>query len=90
MTWFVDWDQSVTMELHEQEDTILGKIKDIVEPRDVNFYHCIWVEVEKKSTKRNNTVHALTYIVTPKYYSTSWLKALVHIFRVKRKLQMDP
>ena len=90
MTRFVDWDQLVTGELHEQEETILGQIKDIVEPRDVNFYDCIYVEIEKQSTKRNTSVCGLTYIITPKYYSTSWLKASMPICRVKRKLQMDP
>ena len=77
------------MEFHEQEDTILGQIKDIVEPRDVNFYDCIYVEIEKQSTKINTPVCVLTYIVTPKYYYASLLKASVPICRVKRKLQMD-
>jgi hypothetical protein len=33
-------------EVYEQMDSMLGKIKDIVDPRDVNLYNQIRVEVE--------------------------------------------
>jgi hypothetical protein len=54
---------------------MLGKIKDIVEPRDVNLYNHIRVEVEKRWEMLNIPLHALSYVLTPKYYHVSWLSS---------------
>jgi hypothetical protein len=54
-------------------DSMLGQIKDIVHPRDVNLYNHIRVEVEKWWEMLNIPLHALAYVLTPKYYHVSWL-----------------
>ena len=53
---------------------MLGEIKDIVQPRDVNLYNHIHMKVEKQQEKLNILLHALTYVLTPKYYHISWLE----------------
>jgi len=68
---------------------MLGQIKDIVGPRDVNLYDFIHIEEEKWWAKLNIPLHALAYVLTPKYYSTSWLKAPAPGGGVKRKPFMD-
>jgi hypothetical protein len=45
-------------------DSILGQIKDIIEPRDVNLYNHIHVEVEKWWEMLNIPPHALAYVLT--------------------------
>jgi hypothetical protein len=70
-------------------DTMLGQIKDIVGPRDVNFYDYIQIEEQEQWTKLTIPLHALAYVVTPKHYSTSWLKAAAPDSGLKRKLHMD-
>jgi hypothetical protein len=47
MIKFVDSNRSIIGEVYEQMDSMLGQIKDIVEPRDVNLYNQICAEVEK-------------------------------------------
>ena len=44
-------------------DTMLGQIKDIVQPRDVTLYDIIRIEVEKRWEKLNIPLHALAYVV---------------------------
>jgi hypothetical protein len=45
MIRFADSDRPIIREVYEQMDSMLGQIKDIVEPRDVNLYNHICVEV---------------------------------------------
>lgn len=73
MIWFADYDQPVTGDVYEQMDTMLGQIKYIVEPRDVNLYDYIHIEVEKWWVKLNIPFHALTHVSKPKYYSTVYI-----------------
>ena len=54
-------------------DSMLGQIKDIVEPRDITLYNYICVEVEKRWDMLNVPLHPLAYVLTPKYYHPSWL-----------------
>jgi hypothetical protein len=56
-------------------DSMLGQIKYIVEPRDVNLYNQIHVEVEKRWEMLNIPLHALAYVLTPKYYHASWISS---------------
>jgi hypothetical protein len=62
-------------EVYEQMDSMLGQIKDIVEPRYVNLYNHIRVEVEKRWEMLNIPLLALAYVLTPKYYHVSWLSS---------------
>jgi hypothetical protein len=48
MIRFADYDRPVIGEVYEKMDSMLGQIKDIVEPRDQNLYHFISIEVEKR------------------------------------------
>ena len=41
MIQFADTDQSIIREVYEQMDTMLGQIKDIVEPKDAILYEHI-------------------------------------------------
>ena len=68
MLWFANPNRSVIKEVYEQMNIMLGQIKDIVQPRDVDLYEHIHVEVEKKWKKLNIPLHALAYVFTPKYY----------------------
>jgi len=63
-------------EVYEQMDSMLGQIKDIVEPRDITLYNYICVEVEKRWEMLNIPLNALAYVLTPKYYHPSWLSTL--------------
>jgi hypothetical protein len=68
MIKFADSDRPIIGEVYEQMDSMLGQIKDIVDPRDVNLYNHIRVEVEKRWEMLNIPLHALAYVLTPKYY----------------------
>jgi len=46
MIQFANSDWLVIREVYEQMDTILGQIEDIVQPRNVNLYDHICIEVE--------------------------------------------
>lgn len=74
MIWFANSNRPVIGEVYEQMGTMLGHLKDIVQPRDVNLYNHIHIEVEKWWEKINIPLHALAYVLTPKYYHTSWLQ----------------
>jgi hypothetical protein len=69
---------------------MLRKIKDIVEPRDVNLYNHIRVEVEKQWEMLNIPLHALTYVLTPKYYHVSWLSSPAPGGGTKKRPHQDP
>jgi hypothetical protein len=43
MIKFADSDRPIIGEVYEQMDSMLGQIKDIVEPRDINLYNYIHV-----------------------------------------------
>jgi hypothetical protein len=73
MIKFTDLDRPIIGEVYVQMNSKLRKIKDIVEPRDVNLYNHIRVEVEKWWEMINIPLHALAYVLTPKYYHVSWL-----------------
>jgi hypothetical protein len=90
MIRFADSDQPVIGEVYEQMDNMLGQIKDIVEPRDHNLYDFISIEVEKRWEKLNIPLHALAYVLTPKYYHTSWLSTPALGGGAKRKPHQDP
>ena len=70
---FVDTNQPLIGEVYEQMDSMLGQIKDIVEHRAVILYDHIHKHVVKRWDNLNVPLHALTYVLTPKYYSPSWL-----------------
>jgi hypothetical protein len=59
MIKFADSDRPIIGEVYEQMDSMLGQIKDIVEPKDVNLYNLIRVEVEKRWEMLNIPLHAL-------------------------------
>ena len=73
MMCFADTDQPMIGEVYEQMDTMLGHIKDIVEQRDAILYDHIHKHVVKRWDNLNVPLHALAYVLTPKYYSPSWL-----------------
>ena len=54
-------------------DSMLGQIKDIVESKDPILYDHIHKHVVKRWEHINVPLHALPYVLTPKYYSPSWL-----------------
>ena len=58
-------------------DSILGQIKDIVESKDLILYDHIHTHVVKRWDHLNVPLHALAYVLTPKYYSPSWLAKTV-------------
>ena len=76
MIRFVDTEQLVIGEVQEQMDSMLGQIKDIVEPRDAILYDHIHKHVVKRWDNLNVPLHALAYVLTPKYYSLAWLAQL--------------
>jgi hypothetical protein len=90
MIRFADSDRPVIGEVYEQMDNMLGQIKDIVEPRDQNLYDFINIEVEKRWEKLNIPLHALAYVLTPKYYHMSWLSTPAPGGGAKRKPHQDP
>ena len=73
MTKFVDSDQPIIGEVYEQINSMLGQIKDIVEPKDVTLYNYIHAEMENQWEMLNVPLHALAYVLTPKYYHPSSL-----------------
>jgi hypothetical protein len=75
MIKFVDSDWPIIREVYEQMDSMLGKIKDIFDPRDVNLYNHIRVDMEKWCKMLNIPLHSLSYVLTPKYYHVSWLSS---------------
>jgi hypothetical protein len=77
MIKFSDLDRPIIGEVYEQMDSMIGLIKDIVEPKDVDMYNLIRVEVEKQWEMLNIPLHALAYVLTPKYYHVSWLSTSV-------------
>jgi hypothetical protein len=75
MIRFADPNRPIIGKVYEQMDSMLGQIKDIVEPRDVKLYNHIRVEVEKRWKMLNIPLHALTYVLTPEYYHVSWISS---------------
>ena len=90
MIRFADSDRPIIGEVYEQMDNMLGQIKDIVEPKDHNLYDFISTEVEKRWEKLNIPLHALAYVLTPKYYHMSWLSTPTPGGGAKRKPHQDP
>jgi hypothetical protein len=90
MIKFSDSDRPIIGEVYEQMDTMLGLIKDIVEPKDVDLYNLIRVEVEKRWEMLNIPLHALAYVLTPKYYHISWLSTPAPGGGTKKKPHQDP
>lgn len=64
MIRFVDTYQLVIGEMYEQMDNMLGKIKDIVEPKDAILYDHIHKHVVKRWDNLNVPLHALAYVLT--------------------------
>jgi hypothetical protein len=77
-------------EVYEQMDNMLGQIKDIVELRDAILYDHIHKHVVKRWDNLNVPLHALAYVLTPKYYSPSWLAQPTPGGGVRRKPHTDP
>jgi hypothetical protein len=90
MIRFADTDQSVIGEVYEQMDSMLGQIKDIVQPRDAILYDHIHKHVVKRWDNLNVPLHALAYVLTPKYYSSSSLAQLAPEGGERRKPHTDP
>ena len=90
MIKFSDSDRPIIGEVYEQMDSMLGLIKDIVEPKDVDLYNFIRVEVEKRWEMLNIPLHALAYVLTPKYYHVSWLSTPAPGGGTKKKPHQDP
>jgi hypothetical protein len=84
---YSDW--PMIGEVYEQMDSMLGLIKDIVEPKDVNMYNLIRVEVEKRWEMLNIPLHALAYVLKLKYYHISWLSTLAPGGGTKKKPHQD-
>jgi len=90
MIKFGDSDKPIIGEVYEQMDNMLGQIKDIVEPRDTTLYKYIRAEVVKRWDMLNIPLHALAYVLTPKYYSPSWLSTTAPGGASRRKPHLDP
>ena len=90
MIWFVDTNESVIGEVYEQLDSMLGQIKDIAEHKDPILYDHIHTHVVKRWEHLNVPLHALAYVLTPKYYCPSWLTKPTPGGGVRRKLHTDP
>jgi len=76
MIKFADLDWPIIGEVYEQMDSMLGQIKDIVEPRDITLYNYIRAKVEKRLEMLNiplSPLAYLAYVPTPKYCHPSWL-----------------
>jgi hypothetical protein len=89
MIKFSDSDRPIIGEVYEQMDSMLGMIKDIVEPRDVNMYNFIRVEVERWWEVLNIPLHALAYVLTPKYYHVLCLSTPTPGGGTKKKPHQD-
>ena len=90
MIKFVESDRRVIGELYEQEDSMLGQIKDIVEPRDITLHNYIRAKVETRWEMLSIPLHALTYVLTSKYYHPSWLSTPTLGKGSRRKPHLDP
>jgi hypothetical protein len=90
MIRFADTDRPVIGEVYEQMDSMLGQIKDIVEPKDAILYDHIHKLVVKRWDNLNVPLHALAYVLTPKYYSSSWLAQPAPGGGERRKPHTDP
>ena len=90
MIRFVVTDKPVIGEVYEQMDIMLGQIKDIVESKDPTLYDHIHTHVIKRWEHLNVLLHALAYVLTPKYYSPSWLAKPTPESGVKTKPHTDP
>eukprot|EP00253_Pinus_taeda_P021475 PITA_21475 len=71
-------------------DTMLGQIKDVVHNRDPNLYKLIHDCVCERWNRLNLPLHCLAYILTPKYYSTSWLGQPAAGGGFRTKPHLDP
>ena len=69
MIQFQDIDQPVIGKVYDQMDSMLGQIKDIVPPKDAILYDHIHKHVIKRWDNLNVPLHALAYVLAPKYYS---------------------
>ena len=69
---------------------MLGQIKDIVEQRDAILYDHIHKHVVKRWDNLNVPLHALAYVLTPKYYSPSWLAQPAPGGGVRKIPHIDP
>lgn len=90
MIRFADTDKAVIGEVYEQMDSMLGHIKDIVQPKDAILYDHIHKHVVKRWDNLNVPLHALAYVLTPKYYSPSWLAKPAPGGGVRKKPHTDP
>jgi hypothetical protein len=90
MIRFANTDRSMIGEVYEQMDSMLGQIKDIVEPKDAILYDHIHKLVVKRWDNLNVSLHALAYVLTPKYYSSSWLAQPAPEGGERRKPHTDP
>jgi hypothetical protein len=90
MIWFADTDKPAIGEVYKQMDNMLGHIKDIVQPKDAILYDHIHKHVVKRWDNLNVPLHALAYVLTPKYYSPSWLAKLAPGSGVRKKPHTDP
>eukprot|EP00253_Pinus_taeda_P034519 PITA_34519 len=66
-------DQPTIGEVYEKIDNMLEQIKDILQEKDPNLYDIIHKFVCAGWNKLNVPLHALAYILMPKYHSPSWL-----------------
>ena len=71
-------------------DTMLGQIKDIIEPKDAILYDHIHKHVFKRWDNLNVSLHALAYVLTPKYYYPSWLAKTTPEGWIRRKPHTNP
>jgi hypothetical protein len=90
MIRFADTNRLVIGEVYEQMENMLGQIKDIVQSKDVILYDHIHKLVVKRWDNLNVPLHALAYVLTPKYYSSSWLAQPTPESGEKRKLNTNP
>ena len=90
MICFADTNQPVIGEVYEQMDSMLSHIKDIVEQRDAILYDHIHKHVVNRWDNLNVPLHALAYVLTPKYYSPSWLTQPAPGGGVRKRPHIDP
>lgn len=90
MIRFADIDKSVIGEIYELMDSMLGHIKDIVQLKDAILYDHIHKHVVKRWDNLNVPLNALAYVLTPKYYSPSWLAKPALGGGVRKKPHTDP
>ena len=90
MIFFVNTNAPMIGEVYEQMNNMLGKIKHIVQQKSPNLYDIIHNFVCARWGKLNVPLHALAYILTPKYYSPSWLGKLAPRGGVRAKPHTYP